>query len=410
MQRFPKLSIIALMLAVVMALSIGGGLLASGPSAGAELPTTLDVDPMPAFVGAGDAITSVNSDAIRSDRGSTGSDTLSLQGSAAAVVLENGDFEDGSTFWLESVQNRDLITTTFPTGVTPHGGSWAAWLGTPDLSTTYTITHIQQQVTVPESDTFLAYWHWIRSEDFCGDYDHARVLIDDTIVHDYILCQDSSTDGWVKHGASLSAFAGQTVELKIQVQTDYNLSSELFVDDVSFAPEPSIVYLPLVARRYPPLSLPNGDFEEGPTVWIESSEQRDHVILHEDDPELRVYAYSGDWAALLGAANNETSYIQQEVTVPLTAPYLVYWHWISSSDDCGYDFGWVKINGNIVVEYSLCLARITTGWVQQSVDLGAYVGQTVLLHIQSTTDDSVPSELYIDDFTFQSIPATDGGG
>jgi len=38
----------------------------------------------------------------------------------------------------------------------------------------------------------------------------------------------------VLHEVDISAYAGQTVTLRIQVDTDADLNSNLFVDDVSF--------------------------------------------------------------------------------------------------------------------------------------------------------------------------------
>jgi hypothetical protein len=47
--------------------------------------------------------------------------------------------------------------------------------------------------------------------------------------------------------------------------------------------------------------------------------------------------------AWLGGGNNEISYVQQYITVPSATPYLAYWHWSASDDDCGYDYELVVI-------------------------------------------------------------------
>jgi hypothetical protein len=142
----------------------------------------------------------------------------------------NGDFESGPTGWVEySLNGWDLILSVPAFPVTPHSGSWAVWLGGDDDE----ISYVQQQVTVPAGSPYLAYWHWIGSDDTCG-YDFGGVIIDSTVVDVYNLCSSANTGGWVKHVVNLSAYAGQSVSLQIRAETDSSLSSSLLVDDVSF--------------------------------------------------------------------------------------------------------------------------------------------------------------------------------
>jgi C1A family cysteine protease/predicted secreted protein len=150
----------------------------------------------------------------------------------------NGDFENGPTDWFEySTHGWDLILPISSLPKTPHGGSWAVWLGG-DYDE---ISYIQQQVTVPAGSPYLAYWHWIDSEDWCG-YDFGGVIINNsTVVDVYTLCSSTNTGGWVKHVVNLSAYAGQSVSLQIRTETDSSINSNLFVDDVSFQASASSV-------------------------------------------------------------------------------------------------------------------------------------------------------------------------
>ena len=143
----------------------------------------------------------------------------------------NGNFESGSTGWDEySTHGWGLILPASGLPVIPHSGNWAVWLGG-DYND---ISFIRQQVTVPVSSPYLAYWHWIASQDFCG-WDFGGVIINDsTVVDQYNLCSSANTGGWVKHVVNLSAYAGQSVSLQIRAETDSSLNSNLFVDDVSF--------------------------------------------------------------------------------------------------------------------------------------------------------------------------------
>lgn len=149
--------------------------------------------------------------------------------------IVNGDFEDGRTAWTQdSSRGWNVITDSgFPLGVTPHSGSWLAWLARVDQE----IAHIEQQVTVPAEEPYLAYWHWIDSGDYCG-FDYARVLVDGVQVDEYDLCWPVETLGWKPHFVDLGRYVGESITIQIRVETDESWSSSLFVDDVTFEAHP----------------------------------------------------------------------------------------------------------------------------------------------------------------------------
>jgi kumamolisin len=104
--------------------------------------------------------------------------------------------------------------------------------------------------------------------------------------------------------------------------------------------------------------------------------------------------------------DSEISYLEQQVAVPPSSPYLAYWHWIASADDCGFDFAKVIVNGSAVTDlYDLCNANNTNGWVKHAVDLSAYAGLSVSIRIQAETDSSLNSNLFVDDVAFQATAA-----
>ena len=162
--------------------------------------------------------------------------------------LLNPGFESGSTGWTEySAHGWDIITTSLATGVTPHGGSWAVWLGGDDDD----ISYVQQTVTIPTATPYLAYWHWIASADSCG-FDYGLVVINgNQVVDQYNLCTSTSTGGWAKHVVNLNAYKGQTVTLQIRAETDGSLNSNLFIDDVSFQASASAVLPPVAPGNVP---------------------------------------------------------------------------------------------------------------------------------------------------------------
>jgi len=145
----------------------------------------------------------------------------------------------------------------------------------------------------------------------------------------------------------------------------------------------------------------NGDFESGSTDWTLYTKQGAEWMIV-SKPPLPVAPHRGSYAAWLGGLNSEINYVQQQVTIPASAPYLVYWQWISSADICDYDFGGVLINGSVEDEYDLCDTNNTYGWVTHSVNLSAYAGQSVTLQIRVETDSSGNSNLYVDDVSLQA--------
>ncbi len=170
------------------------------------------------------------------------------------------------------------------------------------------------------------------------------------------------------------------------------------------------VYLPVILQGNGSTGNPfiNPDFESGSTGWTEFSQRGVLPLIGETFPS-GVTPHSGSKAVWLGGLDNEINYVEQTVTVPVSAPYLAYWRWIASSDACGFDIGGVVINGATVVDvYDLCSSANTGGWQHYVVNLNAYAGQTVALQIRAETDSTVNSNLFIDDVSFQSNPtATD---
>ena len=150
--------------------------------------------------------------------------------------IANCGFESGSNGqWTEySAQNLQMIylcSDPLPcNGISPHRGNYLAWFG----GEVNEISYLQQEVPISSSAAYLVYWQWIESDDFCGyNYDYVEVSINGFQVDKYDLCAGASTTEWIPHSINLSAYAGQSVTLRISVKTDDNNNSNLFIDDVS---------------------------------------------------------------------------------------------------------------------------------------------------------------------------------
>jgi hypothetical protein len=151
--------------------------------------------------------------------------------------------------------------------------------------------------------------------------------------------------------------------------------------------------------------LCNGNFELGPVVWDEWSDHGWELILQSGFPG-GVTPHGGLWAVWLGGEYDDVSIISHwQVLVPVGRPYLGYWHWIGSDDYCGYDFGYVGVNGSAVEQLNLCKVNNTHGWVHRVVDLSGWAGEFVSLAFSATTDSSYNSNWFIDDVAFQASPS-----
>jgi hypothetical protein len=155
-------------------------------------------------------------------------------------------------------------------------------------------------------------------------------------------------------------------------------------------------------------TIQNPGFESGTANWQEFSSNYYRIIVYYSDLPGYASPHGGYWAAYEAGLDDEISYVQQ--TVGVSCPYLVYWHWIDSEDPtCGHDFAGVLVNGTVVDQYDLCVATNTGDWVKHVVNLGAYVGQTVDLQLRAETDNSLISDLLLDDISLQSTAGAAAG-
>ena len=168
-------------------------------------------------------------------------------------------------------------------------------------------------------------------------------------------------------------------------------------------PTDYFVHLPYMVHEEPPPPpvnvLVNGNFEQGPGVgWGEYSTHGWPLVMSTAQLPTSVPPHSGSWAVWLGGDYDEVAYIYQQATVPASNPLLTFYYWIDSEDFCGYDFGGVIINNAVVVDlFDLCTSTNTGGWVARTVNLGAYANQSINIQIRAETDNSLNSNLFVDD-------------
>jgi hypothetical protein len=180
--------------------------------------------------------------------------------------------------------------------------------------------------------------------------------------------------------------------------------------------------LPMLARAYvytPPLPVfLNADFEQGHSIWSETSTQfgANSIIFQPSGGGIPA-PRSGTWLAWLGGGDNETSDLSQVVAIPAgtTSAYIKVWYQISSDEtDCNQaappDAFYIYVNNDFGDGVVLCNAFVTGGWVEFTLfpNLAAYAGQTVTLHFRVVTDATANtvSSLFLDDVGFTTTPPT----
>ncbi len=157
-------------------------------------------------------------------------------------------------------------------------------------------------------------------------------------------------------------------------------------------------------------SITNGGFEQGSAGWSQSS-SHGYALIYNRTSDFLIPTHTGSWVAWLGGDNYESAVLSQSgLTIDSSASTLWVWYSIYSNDDCGWDYGYVRVNSDLLYTWDLCTATASKTWKALSLDLSSYVGQTVTLSLSATTDQGYPSDLLIDDVglgkTFADVPNT----
>lgn len=150
--------------------------------------------------------------------------------------------------------------------------------------------------------------------------------------------------------------------------------------------------------------IPNGDFENGNTVWTSTSNhnvQQFPLIVQAGVLPNGVAPQAGNWAVWLGGLDSDTSSIEQSVTVPAIAPKLRAWYWIATDEStCGFDTFSITVDSTPIFNPGICPASETGTWTVRNLDLSPWAGQTVTLKLQVATDSSLNSNVFIDTLSF----------
>jgi hypothetical protein len=184
-----------------------------------------------------------------------GSATAAPGATLDIVPLFDGDFESGPGTWSE-FSNHDLglyplvvPAGELPQGVTPHDGTHAVWLG----GLFDDVSYLERSVTVPTIAPRLGAWYLISSQESSCSVDVLTVSLNGTTVDTIGLCIFNNK-GWTARTVDISAFAGQTVTLRVQVSTDSSDNSNLFADTFFLETKPEVVFADGFEAPAPPPS------------------------------------------------------------------------------------------------------------------------------------------------------------
>jgi hypothetical protein len=173
--------------------------------------------------------------------------SIAITQPASAQIIQNGGFETG-TFppWaiLES-NNAPRISNTVS-----HSGTYSALLGNlPGEQEALGNSWIQSNLTsaLPAGASLSFWWQGFTTDSITFDWQDAYITnaggtILSTIMH---LC--TTTNGFQHVTFDLSAFAGQQVHVEfLDHQDGFGDVTNMYVDDVSIVPEPSVASLGLL--------------------------------------------------------------------------------------------------------------------------------------------------------------------
>ncbi|MFI9787067.1 M4 family metallopeptidase [Kitasatospora sp. NPDC051984] len=138
-------------------------------------------------------------------------------------------------------------------------------------------------------------------------------------------------------------------------------------------------------------ALVNGGFEQGTTGWTQSA--NDITNSNQQTP------HGGSWYAwMMGYGSTATETLSQSnIAVPAGTPKLTFWLKVTTQETgtTPYDTLKVNVNGTTVATYSN--ANASAGYVQKTVNLSAYAGQTVSLQFAGQEDASLATTFLVDD-------------
>jgi hypothetical protein len=167
----------------------------------------------------------------------------------------------------------------------------------------------------------------------------------------------------------------------------------------TITPTPTLTTVPIITPTPIGSQFTNPGFEQGTTGWVVQSNQGDNVVTNSK-------AHTGQYSAALGnGTNNRTASIAQQIFVPYDRYTVQYYQLIDSDEICPpgpqrYDYVTIFVNGSFYNGYNICEGISSANWEKWFINLSPFKGSSVVLMLQFTSDGTLASAVYVDDFSF----------
>ena len=363
-----------------------------------------------------------------------GEGTQSNEASATPVangvnLLGDPGFENGSSNPAPWTTSSGVISNN--SAEPPHSGTWDAWMC--GYGTTHTDS-LSQSVAIPSaSSATLTFWRHIdtaeTSTTTAYDTMMAQVLNSSgsvlSTLHTWSNLDHNT--GYKQESFDMTPYVGQTVTLKFTCSEDSTLQTSFVIDDTSLttggSPPPTTTTVPSTTTTSTTVPvttttttvpsttttvptgtnlLGNSGFENGssnPSPWSTSS-----GVINNSSAEP---PHSGSWDAwLCGYGTTHTDTLSQSVTLPSSASSatLSFWLHIDTAETTtttAYD----TLKLQVLNTSGTVLGTIgnwsnlnhNTGYSQQTFNMSAYLGQTVVLKFTGSEDSELQTSFVIDD-------------
>jgi hypothetical protein len=154
--------------------------------------------------------------------------------------------------------------------------------------------------------------------------------------------------------------------------------------------------------------LLNPGFESGATVWAQASTGGRSLISSSTSNS----SHAGSYYAWLGNANSVTDTLDQSVTIPANAwsASVDFWYRITTNDGTSTVYDTLEValysatGTKLATLQTLSNRSATASWLKSSsVDVSAYIGQTVRLRFTARSDSSGTTDFFVDDVNLTAI-------
>jgi hypothetical protein len=154
-------------------------------------------------------------------------------------LLVNGSFDAGPGIpWIEySSEGWGIICPNSVAPVTPHSGTYLAWLGGDNNLNDY----LYQDIVIPKNATDLTInlYRYFSTQETSGTHDHVTLSLRNPTTNQVLetlltWSNLDSTSGWVRQSVPISAsYAGLPVRVFLSSSTDSLLNTNFFFDTIS---------------------------------------------------------------------------------------------------------------------------------------------------------------------------------